>query len=384
MKKFFISAAVIAISVSFAACENDNPKEDDGASAKEFSVSPTSISLAPGGEVQITANPGGEKYLFESTAVTVATVSSTGLVKAVGEGMAAIKVSLGKTVKEIPVSVIISIPVSGISVTPASLTLETDGEETLQASLLPANHTEQGPLTLKWESLDMQVATVDETGKVKAVGGGETKVVVSLLSNSSVKTEIPVLVGIPVTGIETDKTSVELFMAGTTSVTVVATPLPTNHTGDTPALTWESSAPSVATVTGGQIQAVASGTATITVSLQSDPEIKATIGVTVYATVINVGVGTTLDTRYSSLGKINFVKNGLIYLEGIAKERYAEVYNRDFFIYDAVNGTVKFDGPTGEYDIYYYNYDGNSYINVSRLADVSPACLWAQIGRAHV
>lgn len=75
--------------------------------------------------------------------------------------------------------------------------------------------------------------------------------------------------------ITVDKTTVELQVGEQTLVTATVT------NADNGNKTWTSSNNEVATVAAGTITGVKEGTATITVSLDSDPTVKAEIAVTV-------------------------------------------------------------------------------------------------------
>ena len=51
--------------------------------------------------------------------------------------------------------------------------------------------------------------------------------------------------------------------------------------------------------------------------------------------------------------KINFDKGGQIFIQGIGSATIAQVYNRDFFIYNPDDETLTFDGESGEWDVCY-------------------------------
>ena len=61
------------------------------------------------------------------------------------------------------------VPVDSVTITPATLDLTVDGEETLTATVLPDNATDK---TVEWSSSNEDVATVDENGKVTAIAEG--------------------------------------------------------------------------------------------------------------------------------------------------------------------------------------------------------------------
>jgi uncharacterized protein YjdB len=153
----------------------------------------------------------------------------------------------------------------------------------LTATVTPANATVKDII---WSSSNPKVATVDENGKVHAVGDGTTVITVKTVDGSKTATST-VKVTVPVTGVSFTDSSLTL-KTGTTA-TLVAKIEPSDATVKT--VTWSSSDTSVATVSSsGLVTPKAEGTATITATT-ADGSKTATISVNVA-----VGVtGVTLD-----------------------------------------------------------------------------------------
>jgi hypothetical protein len=190
-----------------------------------------------------------------------------------------------------------------IFVNPASLDMFV-GEE-VQITASPASET------FTWESEDQAVATVSLTGEVRAVGAGETNIIVS---SAGLRREIPVIcaVRVPVTGISLPAPSMDLIIGRT--VTLLATLLPEgNNEKEKNTLVWESSNKSVATVERGTVKAVSDGPATISVWLERNPNIKAEMTVTVKLPTIPVLVNATLNkpVRASSVLAGNPAENAV-------------------------------------------------------------------------
>ena len=84
------------------------------------------------------------------------------------------------------------IPVMGVSFDKDNYQIVKNETLILQASITPQNATD---MSLKWESSDETVATVDNTGKVTAKGYGEAVITATAVSNESVKATCTVTVG---------------------------------------------------------------------------------------------------------------------------------------------------------------------------------------------
>jgi len=353
MKSFFKYAAYIAaFAVVLTSCKDDEDEVD-------FTV-PASISVVVGGTNQINVTPATETYKFESVDPSKATVNATGLVTGVSEGSTTVKVSLGKTSKDVSVTVTKAteadvILVAELSVTPASISLKIGEEQTLEVSFLPANYNEPGPFELKWESSSPAV-TVDANGKVTAVDFvDDAKITVSLVKRPEVKKEVPATVSeIPIETINVSQTSLDLYL-GDENVTITTTLLPAGYNVKDASLEWKSDNTAVVTVVDGEIEIVGVGTTKVTVSWKSDPNVKTEIPVN-----ITLPPPTVLDVSQFggeiyglSHEKVFIRKFSELEIPGLSQNEIAESYNRDFMSYDAVTGKVTFIGETGEWDVFY-------------------------------
>lgn len=122
-------------------------------------------------------------------------------------------------------------------------------------------------LNLTWTSSDEEVATVDETGLVTAVGAGEADVTVSV-SDANISSTTHVKVVITPTGVEAPD-SIELVTNGENSKALGAKMTPEDATEVK--LAYESSDESVATVDeNGVVTAVADGECVITTYVIAD------------------------------------------------------------------------------------------------------------------
>lgn len=196
---------------------------------------------------------------WSSSKSSVASVSSSGLVTAVSEGTTTITATADGKKGECTVSVVKkAIAVSEVKLDKTELTLYVGDEETLTASVLPEDATGK---TITWTSSDKSIASV-ESGKVKAVGKGTAKITASA-GGKSASCNIEVLR--PVSGISLNKTTLELPLEKTETLT--ATIIPSDAT-PREEIKWSSSNSDVATVDGGKVTAVGMGSTTISASLE--------------------------------------------------------------------------------------------------------------------
>lgn len=147
---------------------------------ESVSLDKTTLSLTIGETAQLQAgiSPASatdKTVTWSSSAVAVATVSDKGLVTAIGKGEATITVSSSNG-KKADCQVIVTektVAVSSIILDMTSLNLEEEEEAQLIATVGPDDATDK---TVRWSSSDENVASVDETGKVKAVKAGSAQV----------------------------------------------------------------------------------------------------------------------------------------------------------------------------------------------------------------
>lgn len=162
------------------------------------------------------------------------------------------------------------IAVSSVELNESSLKINVGGSEKLVATVKPHNATDN---TISWTSSDNATVSVDEVGKITGIKEG-TAIITAKASDKTA--ECKVLVCIPVSSIELDKT--EFVLAQGETATLVATVKPENATDKT--VTWNSSNPEIATVDeAGKITAVKEGASAITAKAGDRT---AKCGVTVY------------------------------------------------------------------------------------------------------
>ncbi len=233
----------------------------------------TTLTLEKGETETLTAtvtpqNASNKNVTWSSSNNEVATVAD-GTVTAVGAGEATITVTTedgGKTATcKVTVNAPQTVPVTGVTLDKAELTLKEGSTGTLEAKVEPSDATNQN---VTWESDNTQVATVDEHGQVTAVSAGTATITVKTEDGDKTaecKVTVNAPQAVPVTGVTLDKA--ELTLKEGSTGTLEAKVEPSDATNKT--VTWESNKTNVATVEqDGTVKAVGAGEATIKVTAQ--------------------------------------------------------------------------------------------------------------------
>ena len=170
--------------------------------------------------------------------------------------------------------------VSSVTVTPSSLSLDLNGTKTgtLTATVNGTNNPSQA---VTWSSSNTSIATVSALGVVTAKATGSATITATSQADGTKAGTCTVTVTdstVHVSSVSLNKNSTTISVGD--SETLVATVSPNNATNKS--VTWTSNNTSIATVEGGTVTGVATGTATITVKTD-DGNKTATCTVTVSA-----------------------------------------------------------------------------------------------------
>ena len=217
---------------------------------------------------------------WTSSAPAVATVSATGLVAGLAPGVATITAAL---TADPAVKASVPIAVRGIvsfSIGPDSVSLRVND------SIVPANSIAVVgvPGTVRWRSRAPTVAAVDlSRGLVTAIAPGRA-IIVAQPAADTAKADSVVISVAGVVSVATSPRSALLSVNGTVTLTTTVVALG----GISAAVTYASSAPTIATVSGsGQVTAVAPGDAVIRVVSTGDPSKRDSAAVRVFASPAN-------------------------------------------------------------------------------------------------
>lgn len=232
-----------------------------------ITITGTKNELQKGEELQLSAaitpdDTGDDKTLtWESSNTSVAAVNSSGRVTAVGGGDTVITAtSWNNVVGTYNISVVV--PMETFTADVENLTLEKGANRKVNTTITPEDTTENTEIT--WTSSSNAIATVSSDGTITAIAGGDAVITGTLENNMKVTINVHVIV--PLQSVELDKESIEL--TPTQKQTLHATINPEDTTEET-TITWASDNAEVATVSGGEVTAVAPGTATITATVGS-------------------------------------------------------------------------------------------------------------------
>ena len=263
----------------------------------------TDITLTKGTSetLQATINPSDttdDKTLkWTSSNPDVATVDNTGKVTAVGGGTATITVK-SQNGKEASCEVKVTSKIESISLNKSNITLSKGTSETLKATINPSDTTDDK--TLKWTSSNPNIATVDNTGKVTAVGGGTATITVKSQNGKEASCEVKVTSKIE--SISLNKSNITLSKG--TSETLKATINPSDATDDK-TLTWKSEDENIAKVDGnGKVTGVGTGTTNIIVTTSNGKSAACKV------TVVRQTPSVNYSTHVQDIGWQGYVKDG--------------------------------------------------------------------------
>ena len=199
-----LCAAVWTYACGDGATEPPTPPPDPPRPAT-VAVAPATVRLtALGATEQLTAEVRdqngnamtGAAVSWASSAASVATVSSTGLVTAVGNGTATITATAGSASGSATVTV--AQEVSAVAVSPATDTLVAGDTLRLAAEATDANGRPVAGTEFDWASSDTLVAVVDDAGLVTGVGAGEAEVTATAAGVTG-RAELTVVTPVPTT-----------------------------------------------------------------------------------------------------------------------------------------------------------------------------------------
>jgi len=207
------------------------------------------LELAQGGTGQLTAyvlpeNATNKKVIWSSSDLSIASVDQNGNVTAKTVGNVTITVTTddGGYTATCDVTVKEYIPVKSVTIDKYDLKIIEGETAQLIATILPENATNKN---VTWRSNDTSVATVDQNGKVTAIGEGLAMIYVTTEDgNKEAGCFIYVTAKTPVIGVTLNETKLELVEGGAAQLT--ATVLPENATNKN--VTWRSNDTSLVTV----------------------------------------------------------------------------------------------------------------------------------------
>ena len=307
LRQAALLVAAVLLTTSFWSCSKDEEPVPEPTppvvSVTGVTLNKTSTSSQVGGTETLTAtvspkDAANKKVTWKSSNAAIASVDANGKVTGVKAGEATITVTTEDGGKTATCKVTVSdkeIKVTGVKLNKSETNLLVSGNETLTATVLPEDATNQN---VTWKSDKPEIATVDANGKVTAVKVGEATITVTTEDGGKTATcKVTVSeTSVAVTGVTLNKTETSIFVGG--SETLTATVAPADATNQK--VTWKSSDAAVASVdANGKVTGVKAGEATITVTTEDGGK-TATCKVTVKAATVAV-TGVTLNKATLSL-----------------------------------------------------------------------------------
>jgi len=145
---------------------------------KSIYVNKTSLSMFVGEQIQLIANPTEGTYEWISEDPSIASVTDNGLVKAVGEGQTVIIASSEGIQARVPLKSVVRIPLEDVILSETRIDLKPGLQKKIMVTFVPDNANDMPTAT--WRSENMDIATVNSAGEVKAITEGVTSIVYTI------------------------------------------------------------------------------------------------------------------------------------------------------------------------------------------------------------
>ena len=252
----------------------------DTIALKSISI-PSTLTIQEGNisKLNVTYNPSNatnKKVTWKSSNTKIVTVDSSGNIKGISAGSASITATSndGNHVSKSTIVVTkADKSLKNIFLNKAELNMKIGDEITLTVTFDPTN-AENKKVT--WKSSNNNVATVDNSGKITAIGSGNTEIIVKADEGEKEAKCIINVTSEPIKSISFSDEEITIYE--NSKVTLKTISNPENTAINNPI--WTSSDEEVATVENGIVKAKSIGTTLITVS-NDTKDIKASIKVNV-------------------------------------------------------------------------------------------------------
>lgn len=231
-----------------------------------ITISQSSLTLEKDATAQLSAtvtpsNANDKTVIWNSSDYNTVDVNSNGKITAIDTGAATITASTadGKYTAKCIVTVSKpTIKVTGITINKTAVTLEKDEKTQLIAGTQPSNADNAN---ITWSSDNAQVAKVDDSGLVTAVGYGTATITAKTVDGGYTKTcVVYVPEKIAVTGIEISAETLEIYEGRTEKLTVNVLPKNADNTN----ITYKIEDETIATLSNNGVKGLKKGTTKIT------------------------------------------------------------------------------------------------------------------------
>ncbi len=235
----------------------------------------TNVNQTPVFNPNITPSDAEDKNVrWSSSNTKVATVSSSGVIKAAGNGTCKITATTTDgTNLSASFNITVNIKATKITMDKTKIELTTGKEtEKITSSIEPSIANK----AVKYTSSNTSIATVSSDGVVTAAGSGTCRIIATTTDGSKVTASCDVTVDIKTTGMKLDKTNYTFNKAETIKINPVITPSKASKK-----LTWTSSNTKVAIVSSdGKVTPVGKGTCKITATTTDGTNLSSSCNIT--------------------------------------------------------------------------------------------------------
>ena len=264
--------------------------------ATGVTLSQTTASIKIGESVTLTAtvapdNATDKTVTWSSSAPTIASVDASGKVVALAVGTATITATTTNSKTATCTVEVKPIEAESVSLSQTIASIKIGESVTLTATVAPDNATDKA---VTWSSSAPTIASVDASGKVMALAVGTATITVSTTNGKTATCAVEVK-PIEAESVSLSQTTATLTVGDNLTLTATVAPGTTTNK----AVTWSSSAPTVASVdASGKVTALAVGTTTITATTTNGKT--ATCAVTVRARIV-AATGISIDQTSAEL-----------------------------------------------------------------------------------
>lgn len=298
MKKWIAFMLIFVLALVLYGCDGDKGPDDNEVAVRSVTIEDSVETLDVGQEVQLKAVIGPaeapQTVVWTSSDETIATVSETGLVKALSAGLVDITATstvnnrMARTATIQIVEPIVYEDPTGVEISASRSEFRVNTSLQLDFKVLPEADEDAGThgavQSVTWSSSNTEVATVDLNGKVTGVAIGEATITATVVADPSITSTFDITVTEGTVGpIETEPQDIRINGATKVEegyqIALVASVLPI---GVSQNVTWESLDESVATVSQtGIVTGKKAGTVHIRAYSNADFEVDRMIEITV-------------------------------------------------------------------------------------------------------
>lgn len=182
---------LVILALGIQSCSKEENEGEKVIKAKSITTQYTNETIQTGDEMQLKAeivpeDATDKTLIWKSSDSKIASISDQGLVLGIAAGKVTITISTSNNVStnfELTVEKKV-VNITSLELDPEAVTLKIGASQKLTATILPANATEA---SIKWESSDEAIVTVDEAGNITAKKEGVATVSITACSTNCIK-----------------------------------------------------------------------------------------------------------------------------------------------------------------------------------------------------